>query len=104
MENLFCVQEGGESLTARLLPGADPQIELTYVNPEGDLQVGIYWKKNEISTRATLANGANPYDRDGNTCLSGYLVAYERLGPKLREKVPSDWHAILGRWLTPKEE
>ena len=105
MQNTYQVQRNGESLVARLVDDGKRSVELTYRNASGDRQVGVYMDKLEVSKRARLANGSCPTeDSRGNTFLSGYLVAYDELGPELRAQIPSDWHAVLGRWLAPKKE
>ena len=105
MQNIYRVRKDGESLVARLIENGDRSIELTYINQKGDSQVGIYRNGVEVSTKATHRNGLCPIrDSEGKTSLSGYLRAYEELGPELRKQIPSDWHAILGRWLAPKKK
>ena len=105
MQNTYQVQRDGESLVARLVENGERSIELTYRNVRGDTQVGLYRNKSEVSTKAKLADGSHPtQDSGGNTLLHDYLVAYAKLGPELRKQIPSDWHAVLGRWLAPKEE
>ena len=52
-----------------------------------------------------MASGEHPtQDNGGNTYVLGTEVAYKRFGHELRDSIPSDWHAVLGRWLAPKEE
>jgi len=99
MQNIYEVQREGESLVARLLEEDPHKIELTYTRPNGDQQIAVYENGGEISTRATLGR---KHLLSVNFLL-GYLAAYDRLGPELRNKIPSDWHAVLGRWLAPKE-
>ena len=102
MQNTYQVQRNGESLVARLFDDGERSIEITYRNARGDRQVGVYRNRLEVSTRASGCQGVQ--DSEGNTSLHGYLVAYDELGPELREQIPSDWHAVLGRWLAPKKE
>lgn len=91
-------------MVARLIENGGRSIELTYRNQRGDSQVGVYRNGMEVSTKATLADGRFPIsDTEGNTSLYEILVVYDRLGPELRAQIPSDWHVVLGRWLTPKE-
>ena len=105
MSNTFQVQRGGESLVARLVDNGERRIELTYRTPKGDSQVGVFKNGLGVSTMATMADGSYPtQDFEGNTFLPGYKIAYYKLGPELRKQIPSDWHAVLGRVLAPKEE
>ena len=100
MQDTHQVQRDGESLVARLVENGERSVEITYTNASGDTQVGLYRNKLQVSTNARLANGGRTIsDLKGNTLLRGYLVPYAKLGPELREQIPSDWHAVLGRWL-----
>ena len=104
MQETYQVQGEKESLVAKLVENGERSVELTYRNAEGDSQVGTYRDGFEVSTRATLSSGNFPIkDRKGSSFLVGYLAAYDRLGPELRAQIPPDWHAVLGRWLAPKE-
>jgi len=105
MQNTYQIKRDGETLVARLVENGERSVELTYRNARGDTQVGLYKNKMEVSTRATLAGGDKAVSvSKSNILLHGYLVAYDKLGPELREQIPSDWHAVLGNWLAPKEE
>lgn len=99
----YQVQRDRESLVARLMEDGDRTIEVTYRNAGGDTQVSTFSKGYRVFSEAKLADGSSPVqDEQGNTSLYGILVVYDRLGPELREQIPSDWHAVLGLWLAPK--
>ena len=105
MQSTHEVESGGESLVAKLVKNGEKDIvELTYRNARGDTQVGMYWGGLEVSTRASLADGSPlTLNGDGFTSLPNYLTAYGKLGPELREKIPTGWKRILGTWLSPRE-
>ncbi|MFA6022472.1 MAG: hypothetical protein WC781_00105 [Candidatus Pacearchaeota archaeon] len=100
MKNRYKVEgENGEYLEARLMEGADRKIKIIYKNQRG-IQEAIYKNGEEISAKTKMIDGARLLrDPEGNTFLSGYLVAYNKLGPSLREQIPGDWYEVLGRWL-----
>jgi hypothetical protein len=103
----YIVEKDRESLEASLFED-DRRIELKYTNYRGDIQVGTYRDGIEVSTIATLCAdglfvGKKPIRTNRGSVLQGYLLAYKRLGPELREKIPEEWHQVLGRWLTLKE-
>jgi|SRR3989344_5026818 len=103
MQNQYQVEREGESLEAILIEGIPKKIEIIYRNDKGDVQVGIYENGVEISKRATPADRKNAISASNGTFLRGYLLMYDKLGPGLRAQIPSDWHTVLGRWLSPKE-
>lgn len=103
MQSTYQVQKDGESLVAKLIEDGKRKIELTYKNARGDTQVGVYENKARVSTKVKLVCPIM-LTSEGDTFLPGYLVAYNKLGPELREKIPKDWHDVLGVWLLPRKE
>ncbi|GEM_PF-2868636 len=100
-EPTYKVRKDGESLTARLIE-VPQQIEITYINELGHSQRGVYRNGGEIAlnVRELCRYGLIEEDK---SFLPGYALAYERLGPALREQIPPEWHPALGDWLKAKK-
>ena len=102
MQNIFQVAKGEESLVAKLIRDDVRSIELTYTNFRGAQYISLIRDGTEISTRG-VSDGQTPVltNRDGNTYIPGCGSGIRRLGPELREQIPTDWYEVLGQILTP---
>jgi hypothetical protein len=101
----YKIDMDGESLEARLIMNGREMIQLVYVNEEGDRLVGLYRDGMQLRTTATLASGkpAHSNEDTGNSWITGYYAAYDKMGPDLRKKMPKYWREILGPWLAKKD-
>ena len=104
IKKTYTEQKDGESLTARLIEEGERSIEIAYQNARGDRQIGVYKDGKEILTIATMVNRTPSPNSPNGTYIPRYLTAYNQLGPRLKKQIPSDWHAVLGKWLEPRRK
>ena len=75
-----------------------PTIGVVYTAVNGDIQTATFLQGVMVgshvirSSRKKMEEGAK---------LEGTQDAYNRLGPELKEQIPSDWHYVLGDYLSP---
>jgi len=95
---MYKVEGEGNSLAAILIREKEGrEIKLIYRDSNGD------------DTYLTIRNGLcikeegirhdHRYFSQG---FPGHKAGVRELGPKLREKIPKDWHDVLDSWLLPK--
>lgn len=100
----FRVDEGERSLRAVLVgdQNGDRKILLMFIDGTNQ-QTAEYSDGFERNIQLEFLDGDKLVSPLKGVHIPGYLSAYEVLGPRLREQIPSDWHQVLGRWLAPKK-
>ncbi|HLC52409.1 MAG TPA: hypothetical protein VJI98_04155 [Candidatus Nanoarchaeia archaeon] len=110
----YSITVGPETLTAKLIEGPrvveglkdeerrenkseiKREIQIHYANEQGDRNISIIRGGLERFVGGAYGNGNFKDKNDGIIDLDNI---YKRLGPLVRQHIPSDWREVLGRWL-----
>ena len=96
LDRIYVYGGEGESLCAVMIN--NNQLMIAYQNAY-DGRIGVqyeYYHNGESLERTANGGGGILTDSERKKCLAGYIEAYQRLGPKLLEKIPLTWKKILG--------